>query len=768
MIVPFQRLDLLSNTPRSTVLPVQMRVLEFVVGKDELWLIPLPGRVAKKDTRRETYAGGPVRCRLSEFVAHISESRITVSKFASNPAHNMPDAEMLARAATPKARIRVEKQHRHRDRRWELIAPIVAGRSFLEVITDPGRTAAIAQRAKEMGVSRTTIYYLLHRYWASGSRKNGLMNSYARCGSPGVSKVQGAKLGRRTRLHKAGEPDSEGYLLDDEEDKSKLAWGYALTRHNLTPHDAWLAASSVHWAERTIDESGKESVTLLPALQRPSYEQFLYWGKLLNGEKSITEMTLGKLEFDKKTGARGGSLQDQVTAVGQLGVFDSTSTDTYLTSRMSRLRVLPPMTRLVAQDVRSEVIYGLYCGWEAPSPATALQAILHGATPKPPWCKRFGIEITEEDWPHQLTRNIQADNGELKASVPTEAEKQFGFSITYTPTNRGDKKGGLESSHRVVHKELDHKLPGSTKGKPRTRGVPHAANSALWNYYEYMRELIKAILKYNNQERLELAPLEMLREIPAIKPTRLNIFHWLRKQGMRADLPVDLDALRGFTLPDVKAVVRKNGVYLLGTILGHEQALLKMRYTSPELVATGLMSRVKVSGSPLRTVVKMEQCAPEHAWLPTQVGMIPLRLTGNDTLLSRQITLEDWQDHLAERTLARDKSRGQTDQADLDTLLRRQATTANAKAERQAELSELSKPPSKSAIKRNLRKHRDEEMASLGAEALRDQQEQGDSITPLGSSDMKPLSDQPASHLSAADLAMRQLNDEEFGNANEF
>lgn len=765
MMIPFQPLDVLSNTPHSTVLPVPMRVLEFVAGKDELWLIALPGRVGKKNTRRDTYTGGPVRYSLSDFVAHVSESRVAASKFISNPVHNMPDGEMLARAATPKARIRVEKQIRHRDHRWELVAPIVAGRSFLEVINDSGRTTAIAQRAKEAGVSRTTIYYLLHRYWASGSRKNGLINSYARCGSPGVSKAQGVKLGRRTRLHKAGEPNSEGYVLDDDEDKRKLAWGYALIRHNTTPHDAWLATSGVHWAERTIDEGGKESVELLPPLQRPSYDQFLYWGKLLNGEKSITEMVLGKLEFDKRAGARGGSLQDQVTAVGQLGVFDSTSTDTYLTSRMSRLRVLPPMTRLVAQDVRSEVIYGLHCGWEAPSPATALQAILHGATPKPLWCKRFGIEITEEDWPHQLTRNIQADNGELKASVPTEAERQFGFSITYTPTNRGDKKGGLESSHRAVHKELDHKVPGSTKGKARTRGVPHAAGSALWNYYEYMRELIVAILKFNNQERLELAPLEMLREIPAIKPTRLNIFHWLRKQGMRADLPVDVDALRGFTLPDVKAVVRKNGVYLLGTILGHEQVLPKMRYTSPELVATGLMSRVKASGSPLRTVVKMDLCAPEQAWLPTQVGMIPLRLAGNDTLLSRQITLADWQDHLAERTLARDKGRGVTHQADLETFLRRQATTATAKAERQAELSELSKPPSESAIKRNLRKHRDEEMASLDAEA-RNQPVQGDGATPLGSSDMPPP-EKSTHRPSAADLAMRQLNDEEFGNANE-
>ena len=221
----------------------------------------------------------------------------------------MPDVEMLSSAKTPKAATRIKKQLRHRDLRWDLIAPIVANRSFLQVIHDPGRTLAIAQRAKETGASRTTIYYALHKYWASGSRRNGLINSYNKCGSPGVPKAQRNKLGRKTRLQNAGESNCEGYVLADEQDKVKLAWGYALTRHNLTPHDAFLAASSVHWAERIVDESGRESVKLFPPLQRPSYEQFLYWGKLWNGEKSITEMALGKWEFKKRTEARGGSLQ---------------------------------------------------------------------------------------------------------------------------------------------------------------------------------------------------------------------------------------------------------------------------------------------------------------------------------------------------------------------------------------------------------------------------------------------------------------------------
>lgn len=669
---------------------------------------------------------------LGEIQTQIEDTmQIVVSKFVSDPRLASTDDQIIAQARNQKERAQIGKMLHWRDRRWGLLLRLIVDpqshepRSFISLINDPDQPTAIAALAAATGSSRTTIQYLRNRYWALGSQKNALLTGHKNCGSPGKSKVQNTKLGRPTRLHKAGDPDSKGYVLSDG-DKIKLAWGYRLIKSGFTPRDAWLATSATHWAERTHGENGKLQTVLYPPLQRPSYDQFLYWGKLLNEDKSITQLVLGDLKFGKKTSARGGSLQDQVAGVGQLGVFDSTSTDVYLTSIFSRQRKLPPMNRLVAQDVRSEIIYGLYCGWEAPSPATALQAILHGASPKAPWCKRFGIEITEDEWPHFLARGIQADNGELKAAVPTQAEEQFGFSISYTPTNSGDMKGGVEASHRSVHKDLDHKIPGTTKGKRTERGVQHAAISALWNYHEYMSELIQAILDFNNQERLELAPIEMLREVPAIKPTRLNIFLWLRKHGMSADIPVDLDAFRAFTLPDTKAVVRKNGAYLVGTVLGHDQILPRFRYTSPELVATGLMSKVKASGLPIQTIVKMDRGVPDRAWLPTKEGMIPVRLADRDTILRGQVTLTDWEDYLSDRSLDRARTRGSAEQKKWETLERRTEINDNARAELREENTHQTKPPSKTAIKRNLRSNRDQEMA-----ALQHQDTQGRSSTKL-------------------------------------
>ena len=219
--------------------------------------------------------------------------------------------------------------------------------------------------------------------------------------------------------------------------------------------------------------------------RRPTFPQFKRWGKAGAGV-SATELLLGRREYEQKTEARGGSEHDHVAGFGHWAEFDATSTDLYLVRTTSRLRKLPPMTRMILRETRLGIIYGLYCGWEHPSPATAALCILNGADPdKHLWAKwHFDLDIPEGAIPGLLARNITADNGELKAHAATEAERQFGYSISYARAHRGDDKGGEESTHHAQHKQLDHKLPGTTLGRPAKRGEPPPATQALWNYYE--------------------------------------------------------------------------------------------------------------------------------------------------------------------------------------------------------------------------------------------------------------------------------------------
>lgn len=713
--------DILENAPNAKIFDRPMRVVALDVPNDQVWLSELRRQNSAKPSRMKTYFRAPRAFTLSEVRNQVEDFKLIKAKAGGRELLDTPDDAIISAAQTGRERRQFEKMIRDRNRRWTDLSPVLSGsidsnkpRTFLQMMADPQLPKQIADRAAELGKAPSTLYSLLHQYWAMGSRKNSLCTNLCRCGCPGQAKPQSLKLGRTSRLHKAGLA-GPGFTLTDEE-KKKLGWGYTLISKTVPAKDAFHLASGAFWADREVDSNGRETAVLWPKDRRPTFGQFMYWGRKLNKEKSVRRMVLGEAMWDMKTGTRAGSLQDQVGAVAQLAYFDSTSTDVYLTSVRSRLTKLPPMIRLILKDARSEVIYGLYCGWEPPSPQTVLMAILNGCDSKVAYCERFGITITEEDWPSFLASTHQTDNGEGKAARITEAEQQFGFSVEYVQAGRGDKKGGIESQHHADHKSLDHKLSGTTHGRRHKRGEKLPVTDALWNYHEYMHELILEILEENNKEALELAPTAMLKEEPLLRPTRLNIFKWLRRKGLTAELPCNVDAMRAFLLPDHQAIIRKNGVYLMAEIHGRMQIIPKLRYSSSELVATGVLARVKLTDRAERTCIKLREDDLSSAWMATKNGMIPLKLTGSDTLLRDRMCLKDWCMWMESLTLEKDMRKGSDEQALLSKLLRIGGTTAGARAEQKAEIKERPRKPTTAEQKRGLKANRDIERILMAGE----------------------------------------------------
>lgn len=254
----------------------------------------------------------------------------------------------------------------------------------------PSLRDEILAKAKEHKVSVPTVYSWLHRYLAGRECLNSLLPNTDRCGNPGQRKAKsGRRLGRKSRLAKAGRIETEGYVLK-EGDPERLAQGYALVKPGVTVRDAYLLTMGAFWSQSTQGERGHVENNLLPTHERPTQPQFEYWGRELHGDPLRRRMT-GIDRWATSTLAVTGSAQDQVHAVGQVAMIDSTSTDVYLTSMMSRLRVLPPMHRTIVKDVRSTMLLGFYLGWEDPSSETSLQAILCAAAEHP---AHYGMVVT--------------------------------------------------------------------------------------------------------------------------------------------------------------------------------------------------------------------------------------------------------------------------------------------------------------------------------------------------------------------------------------
>lgn len=757
MSAPLCDQDVLKGGTDPTLLPHPMRVLVVVLAEDLAWLIELPRAQPVHPNRFQSYYRGPQKHSLSGLTEAVDSGRLARSTYRPRIGIDKTDQDIRDQALNDNDRDRLDEMLKARDSRWEALLPLITGskdprakrRPFLTIIADTDFPRQVKARAEALGMGVPTLYSWLHQYWANGSRKNGLCDRYWRCGNPGAPKPQANKLGRPSRLYLAKRAGA-GFVMD-EETRLKLAHGYRLITAERTASDSYHLVSGIFWADRGTGEDGKDQVLLWPADQRPTYSQFMYWGRKLNNDKTVLHMVLGEGRWNQKARSRGGSVQDQMNVVGQLSYFDGTSTDLYVTAMRSRLKTLPPMTRLILQEGRSEIIYGLNCDWEPASPATALLTILHGATSKVEFCRRFDIEITEDDWPSLLALTHQADNGELKAAVISEAEDQFGFSVDYVQARRGDKKGANEASHKTTHSELDHKLPGTTHGKRRERGEDDPASNSLWNYYEYMRELIFSILEFNNKVVLELAPVAMLQEEPDLVPTRLNIFKWLRKKGLTAELPRDVEAIRAFTLPQHQAVVRKNGVHLMAKIHGRLQLIPKLRYTSTDPAFLALISRVKLQGATQETRLRMNSEDLSVAWLPTRHGMIRLNLASRDTLLRDRMTLMDWRAWLEAIKLDEDARRGSGQQRHLVTLLRREATTVTAKREQKAEVAQAPKRPSKKQRKSDMAANREIERMVIRTQLP--------SAPPVTAPEPAPASTPLPAATQAADRAMREHNE---------
>lgn len=706
---PFRINEVLDNCTDNRVLPGPCRVLgyDFVAGL--MWVIALPAKQEKHPLRHRDYLKQPFAVSFAEGNRWKDEHIVYSLQIKATAALQMTDENMLRTAGESKV-ARVKRDLEKRDMRFQIVAEVLRRKGLgqlmmtaNEALNDRQSLLNGLQRAsKKFGISRTTARHLVHLFWAGGSQVNALLPKYGFCGLPGHAKKSAKKLGRPPRTFKCGITTSKGYVLT-EKDKEHLAWGYRLVNAERTLYDAYLLACSRYWATHEISKTGHVRATLQPIEQRPTFPQFIYWGRKL-AKQTVTESLMRPSKLRQFKHVPGGSVQDQVRMVGQLGCFDATSTDLYLTSLRSRLKKLPAMTRSILKDIRTDLIIGLYCGWDAPSPATALKTILHGVEDKVAYCARFGITIAPDEWPSLLPRTILADNGELKGSKPSEAERQFGFGIEYPPVHRGDRKGSIETQHHTDHKKLDHKIQGSTKGKLRERGEQHAAVDALWNYHEYMGEQIRHVLDHNNvQEVPDLAPTDMLLECPEVKPTRLNIYKWLVSKNMVADIPVDVEVFRAFTMPDWPAVLHKNGVYLKAKVLERLVRIPRLRYNSKGLIATGLMSQVKQTNRTLDVTVKLDQEDLSRAWLVTPKGLIEMQLQIKDSTFIKKMTMTDWLDMIIEATLQRDSERNVRDQYDLDRLLRKEAISAAARRELKEEEKALGGKPSKQSLKKDLR-----------------------------------------------------------------
>jgi len=378
-------------------------------------------------------------------------------------------------------------------------------------------------------------------------------------------------------------------------------------------------------------------IALLPEDMVPTIHQFRRHGPGADPAMSVSRINLGQHRYARNHRPLHGTARDGLMAACQLAYIDSTPEDQNLVSQADPTVLMPQSYNTKVIEGYTGYIAGFYSSFERPSTLTALAALGNAEQDKVEFCRRYGVEITSDEWLPLAFKTVRADNGEVKSEEGIHAMSWSEISAEFTQSYAAERKGPVESAHNVVARGAGHLMAGSSQGRRHERGDEDPAKDACQTHERYMHAAIRKILDHNNTQPVpHLLTLEMRRE--GVKPTRGHILQWLIRKGYVASTPTDRHTLRTRCLPSLKGVIRRDGIRLFDPRPGEARLIKHLVYNSEALRESGLTDLGKNGRSECRVHVD-----PSHlglAWLAYK-GTVEVKLQTKDPEAAN-LTLLEW------------------------------------------------------------------------------------------------------------------------------
>ncbi len=307
----------------------------------------------------------------------------------------------------------IQDLHRQRrDAAWKVIAPLVEDKTG-QIFYSQGRGALLNEREKQIGWTKKTIYKFLRRYWQGGQTKNALLPLFDKCGAKGRErKSSGKKRGRPSKIAQFTDLPTGINVNTDILDKFNR--GIQLFYENAegrTLQDAY---------QKTLEKFFHKGYDMLPdgtlvpflppANELPTFRQFRYWYEKERNVAQALSAREGKRRYNLRHREVLGDSTQMAFGPGSIYQIDATIGDIYLVSSLDRSRIIGRPVIYAVIDVFSRLIVGISVTLEGPSWIGAMQALENTASDKVSFCREYGIEIFEEEWPsHHLPEMILAD-----------------------------------------------------------------------------------------------------------------------------------------------------------------------------------------------------------------------------------------------------------------------------------------------------------------------------------------------------------------------
>ena len=399
-----------------------------------------------------------------------------------------------------------------RDRAWNLIRNVVTIEPDIYIHS---RRAELLRRVETAsGVKMNNLYGYLGKYWKSGFQRNALAPDYSSCGGARTASSLENRVGKRKRAGANGK-----VLVEQDYQNFQAAISSYYQKDNGYTLKQTYERMLAKYYVRPASDPDSAPITLT-ADEKPSFGQFYYWHRHHGDAVEDARSREGEHNFVLKHRAITGKTETTLCGPGDSYQIDATIGDFYLVRKNDRSLLVGRPVIVFVKDAWSRMVTGMSVTLENSSCGVWKEALFNTASPKADYCRRFGIEINETQWPCQaLPVSITTDNGEFAVKAVDEIVRTLGITVENCPPYRGDLKGIIERTFNTYQLALKPFIPGYVDKDAGERGARDYRKSSCLDFETFTAILIKTVLYYNNHHYMKdyqrTADMQK-RNIPAI------------------------------------------------------------------------------------------------------------------------------------------------------------------------------------------------------------------------------------------------------------
>ena len=488
------------------------------------------------------------------------------------------ECEKLIEIGDPYLKLIIEEQLPQklksvRDEAWQVVQ-MLWDKPEPDILSKDCRTKCIKEVSQTFNLPEYTVKRIIKRFWQRGMTKNSLIPEYSNSGAPG--KIRGATDKKRGRPKAIG---LNGKVIVGINITENIRRIFEISinqffRNSKKPtlRDAYDSMLRKYFSNKVTNNDQIE-IQVWDSSRIPTYHQFYYWFSKYRDPKKDFISRNSETKFNLQMRELLGNSNMEVYGPGSKYQVDATPADIYLVSKVHPHRIIGRPVVYAVIDIYSRMIVGIYVGLEGPSWIGAMMALDNIVADKVEFCKKYGIEITEDMWPNSfLPEVILADRGEFEGYSVSNLINNLKVTVENTAAYRGDLKGIVERYFRTTNDRIKHKAPGAIEKEFRERGDNDYRLDATLNLDEFTQIIIQQVIWYNNnvKEQFQMEKEMIAAEIPP-KPVAMWKWGIANRKGRFNKYPTDIVRLN--LLPRAKVSISREGICFKGMYYSSQKAI---------------------------------------------------------------------------------------------------------------------------------------------------------------------------------------------------